>query len=517
MNRKKLLVLSIFLIMLIAPFVAAFISHRPNDFFGGFLLNPIDGNSYLAKIQQGFNGEWKFQLPYSAQSNGNIFLFTFYILLGHIARILNISPLWIFHLSRIGMAVGLFFALDKFLSIYQTIDQKVRWIIFCTLLFGGGLGWIYVFFGDLPADFWVAEAFPFLSSFSNPHFTLSIALMLSGYYLAHREIINRWQVLYIALIGFVLSNISPFAVALVLLFFASQIVFHWRLYRCKAITSFLVFALSSLPVILYQYLSILSDSVLNGWNQQNITPAPNVLNFVFSFSPFLVGIAILLFLSRRYSKTTFDDQELGLIVWIVVVIILLYLPLNLQRRFLIAFYIPVVTLFFILLSRFYKLSAKNRKDVNLKRIWLFFYLALPSVAFIFLGSFYAIQSHNKDLYIPVYLIHASGWLEDNAKDYSVILSSTEMGLYLPAYSNVKSVSGHPFETINSEKTRLEVEEFWKGKFNALEKNQLGIWNVNYLFYGPEERKLGKPAILDNLPVVYSDNLVEIYEVAYEDK
>lgn len=516
MNRKKLLILSIFMFLLIAPFLFACFSHRQNEVFGGFLLNPIDGNSYLAKIQQGYAGEWKFQLPYTAQRNGDIFLFTFYILLGHIARFLSISPLWIFHIARIGMAVCLFFSIDKFLSIFEVINQKLRWIIFCTLLFGGGLGWLYMFSGDLPADFWVAEAFPFLSAFSNPHFTLSLTLMMYGYYLAQCERLTRLQLLYVILIGILLSNISPFAVAIVLLFFATHVIVYWRRNRKGALTSFLLFSASSMPVIIYQYFTILSDPVLRGWNAQNITPAPSVLNLLFSFSPFLIGIDILLLLISRHEKLILKDKELGLIVWIIAVIFLLYLPLNLQRRFLIAFYVPVVTLFFILLERLTQISTKYQKEYEQRLSWVFFYLALPSVAFVLIGSIGAILNNNQKLFVPAYIVNSADWLMDNTKGNSVILSSPETGLFLPAYSNVKSVYGHPFETINAEQTRSEVEDFWSGALAGYEEDILLQWNVDYIFFGPEESKIGRPEILDHLPVIYTNQYVKIYEVAGEE-
>ena len=47
--------------------------------FGGFLLNPIDGHSYLAKMYQGWMGNWAFTLPYTAQEGDGSLLFIFYI------------------------------------------------------------------------------------------------------------------------------------------------------------------------------------------------------------------------------------------------------------------------------------------------------------------------------------------------------------------------------------------------------------------------------------------------------
>ena len=45
-------------------------------------------------------------------------------------------------------------------------------------LFGSGLGWISALFGGITSDFWVAEAYPFLSMYTNPHFPLGLGLLL---------------------------------------------------------------------------------------------------------------------------------------------------------------------------------------------------------------------------------------------------------------------------------------------------------------------------------------------------
>ena len=86
-------------------------------FFLDFLYNPQDGNSYLAKMYQGWEGNWRFVLPYTAEAGEGAYLFLFYILLGHIARVCGLSPILIFHLVRvlcsIGMGGGYFPIIEK--------------------------------------------------------------------------------------------------------------------------------------------------------------------------------------------------------------------------------------------------------------------------------------------------------------------------------------------------------------------------------------------------------------------
>jgi len=63
------IVSGVFLVASLLPYLVAARSGGEELVFGGFLLNPIDGNSYLAKMQQGYAGTWRFTLPYTAQKS----------------------------------------------------------------------------------------------------------------------------------------------------------------------------------------------------------------------------------------------------------------------------------------------------------------------------------------------------------------------------------------------------------------------------------------------------------------
>ena len=227
MKNWKFIILVLWIFLLIFPYLIGVFQSNKELVFGGFLLNPIDGFSYLAKMQQGFQGNWYFQLPFTSEFNGNALLFLFYILLGHITRIFSLNIVFVFHLFRVIFAICLFFSLDKFVSLFFQQKDFFWKITFLTLLFGGGLGWLYVFTGNLPADFWVAESFPFLSSFTNPHFSLTLILMFWGYIFAASKQINSRQRNLIFPIGFLLSIISPFSALItgfifLILFFDKQ-------------------------------------------------------------------------------------------------------------------------------------------------------------------------------------------------------------------------------------------------------------------------------------------------------
>ena len=69
------------------PYLIVSMTTPPELFYTGFLTNPEDGHSYLAKMRQGQRGQWRFTLPYTAEPHEGEFLFTYYVALGHLARV----------------------------------------------------------------------------------------------------------------------------------------------------------------------------------------------------------------------------------------------------------------------------------------------------------------------------------------------------------------------------------------------------------------------------------------------
>ena len=75
-SRQKWLILAfIFLAAICIPYVIAFLASGKDFAFAGFLLNVGDGNSYLAKMYEGWNGSWRFTLPYTANPGQGGYIF----------------------------------------------------------------------------------------------------------------------------------------------------------------------------------------------------------------------------------------------------------------------------------------------------------------------------------------------------------------------------------------------------------------------------------------------------------
>ena len=101
-SRRRWLVLAFILLACIGlPYVFAVLVSGKDYVFNGFLLNFGDGNSYLAKMYEGWNGSWRFTLPYTAEPGQGGYIFLFYLFLGHLARWLGLPLLIVYHAARL--------------------------------------------------------------------------------------------------------------------------------------------------------------------------------------------------------------------------------------------------------------------------------------------------------------------------------------------------------------------------------------------------------------------------------
>src|SRR3990172_4331613 len=98
---------TVLLTVVLAPYLAAWRAQPSGFIFSGFLVNPTDGFSYLAKMRQGMGGSWLFHLPYAAEPGAGALLFLYYLLLGHIQRVLGAAPEVVYHGARVAATAGM--------------------------------------------------------------------------------------------------------------------------------------------------------------------------------------------------------------------------------------------------------------------------------------------------------------------------------------------------------------------------------------------------------------------------
>jgi hypothetical protein len=452
------------------PYLIAWAAAPEGAHFTGLIFNPQDGNSYIAKMRQGLAGSWVFRLPYTPEPQDGAPVYLFYLFLGHVARWTGLPLIVIYHAARlIGGAAML--VMVYVLASRVSDDIGERRVTFLLAALGSGLGWLVVFFGYQSADLWVPEAFPVYALLANAHFSLSMGLMawivdcgmrISDWRLA----IGNWRYWLLGLgmvvAAIVLGAVQPFG--LVAVFGGMGVMFMARAVRERAVPWWAIawmalLGLAASPYPLYTLQAMRTDPALAVWNAQNVTDSPPIWDWMLSYGLVMVlAVFGTVFAVRRGS-----DGDWLLVGWVAVTIIGMYLPLPLQRRLSLGLGVPVGLLAGVGWWRVVRLRIKAR--------WRSLMQGLV-VAFCALTPVFLIVGHlatASNFYLSDGEWTALAWLREKGEPGAVVLCSLRMGLFVPAWAGQPVVYGHPFETVNAEARKAQVEAYWAGEMRKEER------------------------------------------------
>src|SRR5574340_243738 len=438
-KRSQIILTSLTIVLITFPYLFAMVNQGDAFVFNGFLLNPYDGNSYLAKMHLGWSGEWQFSLPFSAEQTQGGYLFLFYIFLGHLAKWFGLPLLLTFHLTRVIGAIILCLLLSRFIRVYLAdSNARTQTITFGLICLGSGLGWLAAFFGGFTSDFWVAEAYPFLSMYSNPHFPLGLALVV-WYFTAVKNPKPSTKWYWLLINGLLLAVIMPFGVVVAGVVTAA--VQMWDLIKKILPIRWwsLLFLVPGGLFLIYQYYVTYSNPLLAQWNLQNVTETAPVWDVLVSFSPALIATIVGVWYLFRQGKL-FEYRLL--VVWLAAGLILAYLPFQLQRRFLLGFYVPIGVLAGLLLG----MALDAPKRFSRAGVALFLAASFLTNVFILTGGLAAVSRHEAKLYYPHSMQAAFDWMSGATTGKPLILASPETGLIIPGATGWRVIYGHPYET-----------------------------------------------------------------------
>ncbi len=501
------------------PYLVAWIATPEGAHFTGLIFNPTDGNSYIAKMRQGLGGSWVFRLPYTPEPHEGAPVYLFYLFLGHVARWTGLPLIVIYHAARlIGGAAML--VMLYVLAARVSDDVGERRMMFLLAALGSGLGWLVVFFGYQSADLWVPEAFPVYALLANAHFPLSMGLMMwiadcglaiaegkrleaGGKKQGARSKRRRRRGLGMILAAVALGVIQPFG--LVAVFGGLGVMLIARAVRERAVpwqaVGWVVLAgLAALPYPLYMLGAMRADPVLAVWNAQNLTGSPPLWDWALSYGLVLV-LAVLGAIAA--ARQGFDADWL-LLGWVGVTLVGMYLPLPLQRRLSLGLGVPLGLLAGVGWRRAVRPRIRAGRRGLVQGLVAAFCVLTP--IFLVVGHL-AVAS---DTYLSGGEWAALAWLRDEGDSDAVVLCSTRMGLFVPAWAGQPVIYGHPFETVNAGERKAQVESFWDGEMSAEERETfLQQNNVEYVLVDSE---IGRLEIGD---LVFETDGVRVYDVRSE--
>jgi len=489
--------------------------------FMGVLHNFQDGATYLSKMQLGYEGNWLVYFQHTPERHSGAFIQVLYLLLGHLARLISISPIIVFHVARVGAALFMYIAIYQLGATIWT-RVRARQIFFLVVVLGAGFGWLLAPVLQDPSfpDLTIPEAFPLYSTFMNVHFPLTIAclaLLAALFITAYRPGADQdptvdasWPLA--SLLSVLVALLYPQAlvpIGAALILYTATVWWHERRRSLRLMRWMLAVILPALPIAAYYAITIAYNPAMAIWNSQNVTVSPTLPVLLLGFGiPLLVALPGMYRAVRRFER----DGDRLMLLWLACMVIALYLPFNTQRRFAVGMMIPIAYF-----------AARSIEDIWLPRIsrrWRFYVFAIffplisiSQILMLFLPVLPAITgSPQRAVGIFLerdYAIAYYSWLDAHTVQTDVVLASPAASIWIPGWAGARVVYGHPYETLNAEEKQQEVLDWYAGTgdCNAL----LDKYNVRYILYGPEEEKLGAGGCLSSLRFVVQIGSVKVYE------
>jgi hypothetical protein len=491
--------------------------------FSGFVFGVEDGNSYIAKMRRGLNGDWLFRTPYTSIEQPGVLAFIPYIFLGKLAggSESHAQLVVLYQLFRWGSIIGYVYALYRFLGLFTEDDfWKAVGVVLGTV--GAGLGWALILagrselLGSIPLDFYSPETFGFLSILGLPHLVASRAFLLLGMVAFLKANDDDRRPLNPGLLILLAGIFQPLSMVIGLMIIGAycfvmmllRVVGYLELDFRRLIKLGLLTATVPAPYIIYLLISFAVDPFLSEWTAQNVIRSPHPVHYLLAYAVLLLPVAygIWLVIRRR------DHKGFLPLVWVILLPILAYAPHNLQRRLPEGVWIAMISLVTITFS---SLSEKEKR-VNWAAIPIIL-LGIPSSLLLLIGAGTTAATVRPPVFQAQEQIAAFQWLDQHLERDAVLLAAYETANPLPAWAFVRTPAGHGPESINLAEILPEISRFYRLQAGMSDQDRaafLRSLKVDFVFHGPNERELGAwdPSKVDFLTQVFRQKNYSIYRV-----
>jgi hypothetical protein len=527
------------------PVLLGWALSTPEMVFGGAVYNVEDVYSYLADMRQGWRGEWLFHNPYTPEEHPGSLIYLHYLLLGKVAAWSGLSLEAAYHLARAAYGALLLGVVYHFLAQW-TPHLAVRRVAFLLVAFSGGLGWLLIameqggWLGSLPLDLISPEAYLFLTLYSPPHVALATAGVLWGVARVSRASSIRAALTgglafaVVAAIG-AFYLVAPFAVLCAHCFVISR---RRRQPRWRALALIALSGLPSAPLAVYTLVVFAGHPVYRAWAAQNQVRALHPLHYAAGYA--LPGALALLGLvhavrrgRRRHGRPRAQWRLALPIVWVALMPLLLYLPVDVSRRLIVGAQTPLgllaawglvaaVALPFGRSALVRRLSHRARRARarysrrGLRRLLVAAVLlsAVPTPLLLVAGNSLQVARRAPPIYRPRAELAALDWLRANTSPRDTVLCAYETGNYVPARAGNRVVLGLGPQTVDVERKQDEIRRFFDDDTagDIWRQELLRRYGVAYVLVGPRERALGRfdPGSVPYLEKVYDQAGYAIY-------
>jgi len=537
------LVIFLVLVMIIItnlPLVYGWLITPPAKVFTGIhFAMPNDWFVYYSHLEQAAQGRWLFTDLFASEPHQPV-LNTFWLPVGLFGRIFQLAPIITFNLFKIFLTPILYFVAYLFLAdLFSEVRQRQIGLLMFSFASGAGIFLTHYFIvypvnvavGHFhwPMDLWLPEFSSFSTVSSSPHFIAALTLILFIFLLT-RLFLKTQKISYSFAAGFsslLLLSFHPFQTLTIFgvtsIYFVSLALINrkiiWAYWR-----HLLIMVLFSLPAVIYYFYLFQVDFVWRQKSWQNFTPTtPLGITLVsYGLLPWLAAAGWYFLVKNNYFKNINPENKwFFLTVWLVVQSLLIYAPVNWQRRMVMGLNFPLVifsTIGLFSLNRWLCCRSGKLAQVLFFRRLIFSVvgcLLVSSSLFLFAVDLLIYRNQSPLAYVDQSVIAAIQWFKTIDSD-KIIFNADDRGVNLiPAYAGRRVYVGHGVETPDYLAKQQAVTWFFsRNRSEMTEKSFLLKRQISYVFYGPLEKSLGSydPESKAYLKKVYANNLVQIYQV-----
>ncbi|MDX9893614.1 MAG: hypothetical protein RB292_04375 [Patescibacteria group bacterium] len=534
--------MSLLLVIITAvPYIYGYLAAAPGYVYNGLhALSPGDVPVYYSYIQQVKTGNFLLNDLFTSEPQ-NLGIFNiWWFLVGLLTKFFPLSIPLIFQLSRL-LTIPFFIVTAYLFLAYFFKAVVLRKLSLLILVFSSGLGFYFaapleaIGYQGLgghywwPIDLWLTEANVFNILYQTSHFIISLALTLIIFLLMLLDFSkpNIRYGLASGIIALVYFNFHPYYFPVI--FGALGLYLFCLMLRQQKFlwhqSSHLILVLGlSLPSVLYHAWLIGINPVIAQRALQNITeisPWPFVLlGFGWLLPGFLLGLWFFV-----KDKMT-DNRLIFLLCWLVVNVVLIYLPFPFHSRYTQGIQVGLVIFMVLGLSRFYqilcfKLPARIFNFwINNPALWLIIGLVflMPSTIYSVARDFYYFHHQGPlakaYLYLPSDLHQIYDYLASQ-RSGQVVLASEISSRFVPGFSGQTVYFSHPHETLFYEaKLPLVINFFSTNNQDDYKQSFLYDAGIDFVIYSEYEKQLGEfqPSTKNYLDLIVDLPKAQLYRV-----
>jgi hypothetical protein len=235
----------------------------------------------------------------------------------------------------------------------------------------------------------------------------------------------------------------------------------------KNVKNYIFWILPSSPLFFYNYFSFLFDPYLSTWQGQNRILSPPVIDYLLAY-----GLGVL-FLILVYKKglSHMINNRLFLNSWIILIPVLVYFPINIQRRL-----TEGVWLCFCVYIAVFIMSTK-RLSSKMLLLSVFF---LSTLLFT-IGSVQTVQHVDAPIYSYKTIIEVGKYLHNEAMMGDVVLAPFDESNLLPVYAPIKVITGHGPESKNLDVITEKLNLFYQGQLSQKQTQEfLDLFKIKFI-------------------------------------